>query len=136
MPKRYDHHEENVILHGVDDAVVPDANPQTWAALQRPGRWRSWVLRKQSNCALDAPPRLGVEFAKRPRCSWPELDAVRALPLSYNMTWKAYKTAYSRVSLITAIRGGSEGRLRAPPPLPESPPSALEWLGRRHRANE
>ena len=78
VPKRHDHHEEDVVLHGVDDAVVTDPNPQTWAALQRPGRWRSWVLREQSNRALDAPADLGVELAKRPGCGRPELDAIRA----------------------------------------------------------
>ena len=55
MPKGHGHHQEDVVLHGVDDAVVTDSDPQTGAALQRPGRRRSWVLREQGNGAMDAP---------------------------------------------------------------------------------
>lgn len=81
-PQRHDHHEEDVILYGVNDAVIGDPNPQTWATLQRSGRWRSRVLRKESNCALDTR-ALGGRVCEAPWLQRAGTQRGRCMPLFF-----------------------------------------------------
>lgn len=73
-----DHHGEDSVVDGVDDAVVPDADAQTVSPLERPGSRGTWVLREQPDGALNAVPDLRVELAQRSDGRWAKFDPVRA----------------------------------------------------------
>lgn len=53
MAEGDDHHYEQVVLDGVEDAVVAHPDPETGSALQGTGRGRSGVLRQQTDGAVN-----------------------------------------------------------------------------------
>lgn len=46
MPKGDDDDQEHIVVDGVDDAVVTDANAKTEASFQCAGGWWTWFLRQ------------------------------------------------------------------------------------------
>ena len=68
--------DENVIVDGVDDAVIPDPNPETWAPLECFGPWRPWVLTEECDCPANAVAVLMADSPQRANCGRTQLDAV------------------------------------------------------------
>lgn len=64
VPKPHDHDEQHVIVHGVDDAVLPHPNAKTGPSLQSLRARGARVLRQQGDGALHAVPNLRVELAQ------------------------------------------------------------------------
>ena len=80
MSERHHDHQQDVVGHGVDDAVVPDTHAQSWPSVQRARRQRARVVGQQRNGALDAPADPRIELAQGPDPSRAKLDAVALTP--------------------------------------------------------
>jgi len=78
MSKSHDDHQQHVVLDGVDDAIVADSNSKTRPALEGTCPRRARILREQSDCALDPPANLRIEFAQGTDGRRSKLDAVSA----------------------------------------------------------
>lgn len=78
IPESYDHHQEHVVLDGVDEAIVADTDAKSRPALERPRARRPRIVGEQSNGALEASASLGVELAQGPDHAGTQLDPVRA----------------------------------------------------------
>jgi hypothetical protein len=63
MSKGDDDHQEHVVVHGVDDAVVTDANAETGSPFQGAGGWWTWILRQEGDRTLQAATNRRVELA-------------------------------------------------------------------------
>lgn len=78
VPYGDDHDQQDVVLDGVDDAVVAHAYPQRRAALQRTGGGWPWVLCKKGDRSLDPTTGRWIDLAQRPHGGGSKLDAVVA----------------------------------------------------------
>lgn len=76
MPERDEDDEENVVLDGVDDAIVTDPHAESGSALQCPGGRGTRVLCQEGNRALDPATNRRVELAQRSYGRWSQLDPV------------------------------------------------------------
>jgi hypothetical protein len=59
-----DHHDDqDVVMDGVDDAIVADSQPVTGTTNEPSGSRRAGILGQQGNRALNARPNGGVDSA-------------------------------------------------------------------------
>lgn len=63
MSKAHDDHEQHVVLHRVDDAVIAHPDTKTRPTLKCTCTWWARLLSEQRDCTLDPPPNLWVELA-------------------------------------------------------------------------
>ena len=73
-----DDDQQDVVLNGVEEAVVADSNSKTWSALYCARTGRARIFGKQSNRASDASTDRGVELAQGTDGTWAELDPISA----------------------------------------------------------
>ncbi len=78
MPKPHDDDQQHVVLDGVNNSIVTDSDSKTRPALQSTCTWRARILREQSDCALNSPASLRVEFAQGADGRRSKLDAIGA----------------------------------------------------------
>src|SRR6478735_393919 len=76
MAEGDDHDQQNVVLHGVNDPIVPNPNAQARPAPERARpRW-SGILGQEGYRTLNAWPHLRVEPAQRSDGGRADLDAI------------------------------------------------------------
>lgn len=76
MTERDHGDNEDVVIDGVDDAVVPDANSQTGSPVERLGTWRPWILAQERDRPTNAVAVLMVDVFQCANCGWTQLDLV------------------------------------------------------------
>lgn len=74
----HDDDKKDFVDDAVDDPVVPDSQPVSRAAAQRPGCRRSRVFGEERDCSLNAPSDMRIELAKGPGGGRADLDSVTA----------------------------------------------------------
>lgn len=78
VSERDNDNQEDVVLHGVKDAVVADSNTKTRSALQCACTGRARIFGEQGDCALDASTDGGFELAQGTGGCRTELDPIPA----------------------------------------------------------
>ena len=67
---------EDVVIDRVDDAVIPDANPETGTPLERFGPRRPWILTEERNRPTNAVAILMINSLQRTNRGRTQLDLV------------------------------------------------------------
>ena len=78
VAEAHDHDQHHIVVHGVADAVVADADAKTRPALQGSRARRARVLCQQGDRALNALSNLRIELAQGPGRCRAKLEAVFA----------------------------------------------------------
>lgn len=73
---RYHGNDKNVVIDGVDDAVVPYPHSQTGTSLKRPGPWWPRILPEQRNRPSNAVAILMIDLPQSTNCGRAQFDLV------------------------------------------------------------
>ncbi len=71
MSERHHNDQKDIVVDGVDDAVVADAYPEAGSTPKRSGSRRPWIFREQSDRTSDTGLDIPVELAHGLRCRRP-----------------------------------------------------------------
>lgn len=68
--------DEDIVVDGVDNAVVPYANSEPWSSLKRLGAWRPRILAKKRNRPANAVAILMINTLQSANCCRAQFDLV------------------------------------------------------------